>query len=379
VTIDAAGQLIGLGGAQGPDSPEPNGDTTANIDSPWVTDIPTGGFPGATWVMDVADFHGDFKHDHDPIALPLLVDTKVFPDGAANGIVAGNNGFQVAMLGAPSAGFPALPNGYYDRVGSGCGGGYPAWPHLRVHASGGEDLVTHTLIYVDPANVINAAPSSVKDAGLGNASHALFIAPPGDGMLNWARADFVRKVSTMTFGFFDTLQPQRATLLNGSGTPVPEDGFPNLFGVSPNLRISDLVVQLDPPLARQPAGTSVVVEIRGAEIFGTTLQLPPALYNPSVSDEYEFRGNLLNPNYACEAYRYSQANTTAAAPRVPATGLTRYVTEDDLNLIRTPGNNLLPRYLNMRLVMQNNVDVTPALSPSLRSMSVVYRVLPNGQ
>jgi len=386
VTVDAAGQVIGLGGAQeppDPSSPSTNGDVTANIDSPWITDVRDPEFTGAQWVQDVADFVSIFKHDHDPIALPLLVDFKVFPDGAANGIVAGNNGFQIAMLGAPSQGFPGLPNGYYDAVGSGCGGGYPRWPHLRVHASGGEDLVSHLPIYVDPANVLQAAPSSVKDAGLGNATHALFIAPAGDGMLNWARADFVRKVSTMTFGFFDTLQPQRSLLLNTSGTPVPDNGFPNLVGVAQVPRISDLVVQLDPPLARQPAGTSVVVEIRGVETFANS----DVLYNPGAvdGDKFDLRGNLLNPNYACEAYRYSQANASSPTlgvdvPRIPATipggasGLTRYVTEDELNLIRTPGSNLLPRYLNLRLVMTNNVDVTPALSPSLRSMSVVYRV-----
>jgi hypothetical protein len=30
--------------------------------------------------------------------------------------------------------------------------------------------------------------------------------------------------------------------------------------------------------------------------------------------------------------------------------------------------------MNFRLVMTNNIDVTPAISPSLKSMSVVYRV-----
>ena len=39
-----------------------------------------------------------------------------------------------------------------------------------------------------------------------------------------------------------------------------------------------------------------------------------------------------------------------------------------------PATGLLPRYLNLRLSMTNNVDVSPALSPSLRSMGVIYRV-----
>ena len=248
----------------------------------------------------------------------------------------------------------------------------------RVQASGGEDLVTGNNILIDPANQLTAQGSSVKDAGLGNPARALFVAPPGDGMLNWARADFVRKISTMTFGFIDTLQPQRSQLVDFSaGSVTSSPGFPNLLAVNPALRISDLVVQLDPPQNRQPAGTSVVMEMRGADDFGNS----GVLYNPTfasfgqtANDAFDARGNLLNANYACEAYRYSTSNFTGNAPRVTADGLTRYVTQDQLPLIRNAATGLLPRYLNVRLSMANNVDVTPALSPSLRSMSVVYRL-----
>lgn len=391
VTVDASGNVIGLGGAQQPGALAPFNDFTANIDSPWIESVPldtTGAAPvadpeffasGASiYVMDPADFVGLNQRDHDPIALPLLVDFKMFPDDAANGLAAGNNGFQVAMLGPPSYG--AAPyGGYYDGVPAGCAPA-PAWPRTRVHASGGFDLISNAAILIDPANQLSAQASVVKDAGLGNATRALFTAPAGDGMMNWARADFVRKVSTQTFGFVDTLQPQRALMVDTSSVVTPENGIPDLLAVSQTLRISDLVVQLDPPQARQPAGTSVVVEMRGADDFGNA----GALYNPSFaaggqtpSDAFNTRGNLLNPNYACEAYRYSTPNTAAGSPRVAADGLTRYVTEDQLNLIRNPATNLLPRYMNLRVVMTNNVEVTPALSPSLRSMSVVYRMTPN--
>ncbi|MFN9705737.1 MAG: hypothetical protein ACK595_13065, partial [Planctomycetota bacterium] len=67
-------------------------------------------------------------------------------------------------------------------------------------------------------------------------------------------------------------------------------------------------MQLDPPQARQPAGTSVVVAIRGAD----DCDRDDVLYNPGFvapgfapSDAFDTRGNLLNANYACEAYRYS--------------------------------------------------------------------------
>lgn len=381
VTVDSTGNVIGLGGAQQPGAVPPNNDFTANIDSPWIQSVPDQDFVnvgGSTWVQDAADFVGSNQRDHDPIALSLLVDMKVFPDDPVNGIVAGANGFQVAMLGPPSYGFPAAPGGYYDRVPAGCGTGAPPWPSTRAHASGGFDLITLNEILVDPANTLSAAPSVVKDAGLGNATRALFTAPARDGMMNWARADFVRKVSTATFGFIDTLQPQRALFTDGT-TVTADPGIPDLNAVDPTLRIKDMVVQIDPPQKDQPAGTFVVVEMRGANSFGNS----GVLYNPSFaapapnapSDAFDTRGNLLNPNYACEAYRYSTANV-AGAPRVVASGLTRYVTEDQLGQIRDPGTQLLPRFLNLRVVMTNNVDVAPALSPSIRSMSVVYRMLP---
>jgi hypothetical protein len=384
VTVDASGNVIGLGGAQQPGGQAPNDDQTANIDSPWVASVPDADFLAAgftTWVVDTGDFQGNLQLDHDPIALPLLVDFKVFPDSAANGVSAGANGFQVALLGPPSN-FPnpgnPLPGGYYDGqpANSPGTGGRPGWPHVRVHASGGEDLQNPlNNILIDPANQISAQGSSVKDAGLGNPARGLFIAPPGDGMLNWAHADFVRKVSTMTFGFFDTLRPQWASIDPTNG-PY---GIPDVTagGADSGFRISDMVVQVDPPQARQPAGTSVVVELRCAETFGNDVLYdplaPPPPQTPNGGDDFATRGNLLNPNYACEAYRYSTANN-AGQPRIPATGLTAYVTDTQINQLRVPATGLLPRYVNLRLVMTNNTDVTPALSPAVRSLSLVYRM-----
>ncbi|MEC8651828.1 MAG: hypothetical protein VXY92_04630 [Planctomycetota bacterium] len=379
ITVDSSGNVIGLGGAQNPNGQAPGDDVTANIDSPWITSVPDAEFQqfgSGTWVMDPEDFDGLNQRDHDPIALPLLVDMKMFPEDPANGIASATNGFQVAMLGPPSVGNSI--GGYYDTFPSGCPGGYPPWPRLRVHASGGFDLITGGEILVDPANVLQAnAVNIVKDPALGDATTGLFQAPPGDGMLYWARADFVRRVSTVTFGFFDTLQPQRAELVDPNQQPVPTNGYPDWASVNPNLRMSDVLVQLDPPQTRQPAGTGVYVELRGCETFENS----ETLYNPQFgagADDSLARGNLLNVNYACEAYRYASPNYrfTGQTPRIAADGLTPYVTEDAVSQIRDPASGLFPRFLNLRLVMTNNVDVTPAVSPSLRSMSVVYRLTP---
>ena len=379
------GNVIGLGGAR---DPQPlvgvSNDWTSDVDSPWVPSVfpnpvPTSGI----FALDEGDFRGDRKRDLDPIAMPMLVDFKMFPDGAANTIAAGINGFQVAMMGPPSS-FPNpplganAPGGYYNATGSGCPQPAP-WPSLRVHTTGGLDPTTGADILVDPATDTNATGGWIKDSGAiilvqnglnGNGPNGIIRAPAGDGMLHWAAADFVRRVSTVTFGFYDTMRPnQRVGAVVPNGYPDATFGGSNQLG---NLRIVDFASLLDPPLAQQPAGTSTVLEIRGADDFANS----GTLYNPGVDNTVAGRGNLLNPNYACEAYRYSTANSGAAftTPRVLATGLTPYVTEDRLSTIRNPLTGLLPRYINFRLVMSNNLDVTPAVSPSLRSMSVVYRM-----
>ncbi len=393
VTVDSAGNIIGLGGARSPGDPAGTitsaNDWTADVDSPWVPSDTTIGFSSGSGigVLDEGDFRGQRRRDHDPIALPLLVDFKVFADGPANNLASGSNSFQVAMVGPPSAfnGAPPSPGGFYDFVGSGCNGFADPWPRLRVHSSGGLDPSRNLgdqSIIVDPANTPIAQGGIIKTAGAiimapgspFSATDAMVRVPPGDGMMNWARADFVRKVSTITFGFFDTMQPNRRA--PGAGV-LTTAGYPEFVALGEH-RITEFTSLLDPPLSQQPSGTSVVFEVRGAqsfprsnELYDTTLFAPTTTVIENVGN----RGNLLNPNYACEAYRYSQANSGNGAtnPRLLATGLTPYVTEDGLPTIANQFGQL-PRFLNIRLVMTNNIAVTPAISPSLRSMSVVYRM-----
>ncbi|MHC5065735.1 MAG: hypothetical protein ACYTG5_17365, partial [Planctomycetota bacterium] len=149
--------------------------------------------------------------------------------------------------------------------------------------------------------------------------------------------------------------------------------------------VQDFLVVMDPPAINQPGGTRLAVELRGADQIPT-----PGLYNPasgaSASDRVGFRGNLLNPNYACEAFRYAGPNLgidvfgnwdysalESVLGRPSAEGLTPYVLEAQLDSIRD-SEGFLPRYMNMRLVMENNIAADPALSPSLRSIGVAFRI-----
>src|SRR5690606_23595578 len=97
--------------------------------------------------------------------------------------------------------------------------------------------------------------------------------------------------------------------------------------------------------------------------------------NWTSHDLVKKRGNLLNPFYACEAYRYAlshafddvntynvHAQGWVDEPRVKASGLSEYVTEDRLDSIRQ-ANGLLPRLINYRFVMTNNLTASPPVSP----------------
>lgn len=386
----------GFGGAHQPAAPTALRDTTASVSSPYVPDLIPKGPPddfstlhvGTGWVFDYGDFHGFRQRDHSPIALPMLLDFSVYPEGPSNGGYAlGSNQFHIAVVGECNA-------AYYNQTAM-CTG--VMFPETRIHQSGGIDLISGNDIYVNPDTASVATGSTINDVILGQVPVSGL-----DDHLHWAQADFVRRVSMVTYGFFDTLRPNSHDFQNPR-SPLPAEvvwsgrawpnGVPDLS--SHGTGVEDLVTLMDPPLSSQPIGTRVVIEWRGADgfdnddtIFSQTDDTNETLAWSNL-DLVKNRGNLLNPFYACEAYRYAmqnemtdqglepyQAAHTYAFPagaRVPAEGLTPYVTEDRLDLIRGT-NGLLPQFMNYRLIMENNMTSNPPISPSLRSLGVAYRV-----
>ncbi|MEM7198808.1 MAG: hypothetical protein AAF628_00980 [Planctomycetota bacterium] len=411
------GVATGLGGAHQAEGTLPNADYTANVSSPWITDAPGSfwSFPaGVTYAsqdyaLDAADFRGARNRDHDPIALPLLVDVMTFPDNPTlSGISEATNSLHIAIVGPCWQPFPAGPGGYFNAAQLPCGAASGTfnleWPIFRVHSSGGVDSLG-TEIFVDPANTFTATGGWILDPGVGDPQLGRFNTKPGDDHLPWAQADFVRRVSMVTFGFFDTLKPNSHLLDDeftpawaGAGTPGMvtgnPDGVPNFDALQASrglaFKVSDVVSVFEPPLALQPAGTSVNLEYRFADTFQQRQRTgmgteEPRIYDKTDNDTLR-RGVLLNPNYACDAFRYASPNegvnvtnltgglpTPVSTPRVTATGMTPYAGETDLDDLRDAAG-LLPRYMNFRLIMTNAVDITPALSPSVRSMAVVYRM-----
>ena len=132
---------------------------------------------------------------------------------------------------------------------------------------------------------------------------------------------------------------------------------------------------MDPPLDAQPAGTGVVLEFRGVESIIGEEAPTPTLYDAGTDDRVKFRGNLLNPNYAADAFRYGKANagTAGDTPRVKVEGITPYAAEDQMDTIRDRFG-LLPRYVNFRIIFENNVDTSPATNPALKGLAISFRM-----
>ncbi|MCA8970208.1 MAG: hypothetical protein KDC95_10505 [Planctomycetes bacterium] len=326
MSIDGNGAVVGLGGSKRPnDGSSP--DRTRDVTSPHIPEVDPD-VDGANARQD-DDYKGDRVQDLAPFALPLLVDFAVHPDDAANGKVIADNLFQVGILGAGT--------------------------NVRVHSTGGIDGQLQEII-VDPTN----AP--IANGGwIGGAGNSVLV-PPGDSVAYWAQADFVRKVSVVTSGYFDTLLPGRNAVQGPDGWPANPRGYPDLEKLGPTFGAAEFAVLLDPRPEDLPLGTQVIVEYRAASSFERS------------SDPYEFsstetaasRNNLLNPHYACEQYRY------LASGRVDARGVTAYALDiDDLIDART---EVAPRFLNFRITFVGDVDVVPTRTPYVGRLAIVWRV-----
>ncbi|MEZ5964414.1 MAG: hypothetical protein R3F56_11260 [Planctomycetota bacterium] len=397
----ASSRPLGLGGADDPSAQTiPPQDTTKSVSSPWEQDeFPIGRLPpqpiptAAGYVVtDPGDFLGDRRHDLDPIALPLLVEWSFWPDDRnSNGPVRGSNRMQIGFVGinlhqsrywgyfnrgrVPPPGGSPVPHWAKQRAGALPDCRDLPYPTFTVFSGGFADRngVDH---FVDPTQEMRARGSTIFDISANDTTTGLEPVGGENDHLYWAQADFVRRVSMVTFGFFDTLRPNQHDLARedltvdwpGLATPA---GVPDLAAPGTR-RIVDLVAVMDPPLEQQPAGTKTVLELRGAESIANAERPWNRLANDRATarNGQPARFNLLNPSYACEAYRYAQAPV-----RVAAEGLTPYADVEHIDELRTPGTGLLPRYLNFRIVLEADLAGARTPRPSLNAVGLAYRVV----
>ena len=334
--------VLGLGGSQNPSDPNVP-DRTRDVTSPHIPEAN----PDTDGVMchQLDDYLGAGVQDHSPFALPLLVDWFVYPDDPENSVAKADNLFQIGYIGPL---YPANGHGYYN----------PSFPALRAHTTGGIDPQLNEIL-VDPKNTFKATGGWLNNALIGR-----FKAPWQDDHIHHAVGDFVRKLSVVTYGYIDTLQPGRNDVSGPVGWNGDKAGYPNLADVSTLHRPAEWSVLISPAPEDLPVGTKLDVEYRGCDRFDNS----SVVWEANDTEVAATRGNLLNPHFACEQYRYQQSN------RVSTSGIGNYVKDPDL--LMDPKTLVAPRFINWRFTFVNNTAVTPARVPYIDFMAITYRMKP---
>jgi hypothetical protein len=321
------------------------------------------------------------------IAMPLLADFKTMLDSSELPLedpfmAMGTNGWQVAITvqsGAPPS-FRVLTAG---RPSAAPQGGQPLLPSMTgwSTAQGGW------------------GPGATPTA-------AWVPTPAGDNTFYWVMLDVAKRQSVITAGFLDLQNPHRVP----EGHPDPRLGpfyLQNGTSTLPNGVLPSFAYEFDPPLAKQPAGTSLVPQFRGASIVdpqpwywtswaASASLLFPAAAPPSPLFTPAMRAALrpTAANFPLDPLKAGDAHIRKWDPRggrnwwtyLYNRTVTRYV-EDPNELMTSafcdqysaPTEPFRPRdirYVNWRFVTGNNVDVNPPVSPTIETFALSYRFQP---
>ncbi len=330
------------------------------------------------------------------VALPLLADFFVECDSstlpAGNGYVAqGFNGWQisVALQSSPQ-------------------------PNFRIYSAGRPPFPNLAPICKEPGSTSSANGGYAPPPPLGVGGQT----PNGDNTFYWVMLDFLKRASVITNGFIDLYNPHR----------VP-NGFadsrlgPYLTSAAGQVSLPAGVLprfsyEFEPPLTQLPAGTSVVPQFRAASAVDPApwhwqewINLPtaPAL-PPYGPDANPTSGSELYPpelkqqlkptpdNFPLDPFKAGDAhirkfddrltNGTSGVARNWWTyfynrTVTSFVGDPNqlmdigyLSGFAGPNEGFSPtdvRYVNWRLLMSNNIDASPPVSPSIETFSFAYR------
>ncbi|MEZ5963309.1 MAG: hypothetical protein R3F56_05615 [Planctomycetota bacterium] len=319
------------------------------------------------------------------IALPLLGDFQMYPDDVnlpdGRGYVAsGANGWQVSLAIQSSS-----------------------VPNFRVYSGG--SIYQGRPRYVNPGSTQWNRASGGLNPINGNSTTA------GDNTFYWAQWDFLKRQSVVTFGFVDVINPHRVDPdFGGQNPPAPYPFHdPRLgpyfdeFGASAVLPLGvkpQFAPLFEPPLSEIPGGTEVIPQYRAASIVHpkpwVSAACTPLTYWSTRSQEPPDYINFpLDPLKAGDAQNRKYEDSTMESPPRQRNFWTYpynlHVTDyvDDPNRLTNatflsqyagPFDSFQPndvRYFNWRLVMKNNVDATPAVSPSIESFAMIYRLESN--
>ncbi len=297
------------------------------------------------------------------IALPLMADFWVYPDDPLLPVegpflAAGTNGWQVSL---------ALTSG--------------PQPGFRSYSAGG--LVQGSAVTVSPGSPdwINAkggfTPGGARTRSV-------------DNTLFWMMADYVKRVSVLTAGFVDIIDPHRMDPQRTQGWPPPDPRMGPYFDVAgPQGVLPAFDFYFEPPLSQLPGGTRLVPEFRGAGIVDPQPWAAQAAQNGYMPQPNETNFPL-DPLKAGDAHirKFDDRPDTGGQSRKWWTyyynrHITEYVGDPNALMLDTfttqfaaPSESFLPedvRYFNWRFVFENNVAATPPITPTIDSFVVTYR------
>ncbi len=313
------------------------------------------------------------------VALPLLADFWTYCDRpdlpAGNGYIAdGTNGWQIAI---PVQSSPQ--------------------PYFRAFSAGRPFSPTLCRAPGDAAWTTAAGGFAPPGSPTGNP-------PPRDNTFYWIMLDLLKRQSVITAGFIDINNPHRVP--EGFGDPrLGPFYLANGQSTRPANVKPFFAYEFDPPLQQQPAGTSVVPQFRGAGVvdgtpwywdrwINTTTPLSPT---PDYTAAARQQLKPTPENFPLDPYKAGDAHIRKWDTRaIPGSGttrdwwtyfynrtVTRYV--DDPNQLMDPNftiqfkgpNEVFTpndiRYVNWRLVIGNNADASPPVSPTIETFALSYR------
>lgn len=280
------------------------------------------------------------------IALPLLVDLQVHPDGNASGREPiGANGWQISLAVQSSA-----------------------TPSFRAFSAGG-----------GPNRVRIGPGDPTWDTASGGITATGGRTIPTDNSVAWTMIDFMASTAVATAGFVEVANPHR----------MPSTSFdPRLgpyLGGQPSGRRVNFAAILEPVGGRLPSGTSAVVEFRGA---GEVDPQPWRAIADRTSTRPDAKNFPLDPRKAIDAHirKDDQRVINGVVRNAWTYFYNRNVTDYtiDANDLASPAfvsrfagpNDVFGpeqvRYVNWRIVLRSRVDGTPAV-PALDSFMLTYR------
>jgi hypothetical protein len=322
------------------------------------------------------------------IGLPLLADFWTYCDRpdlpVGDGYIAsGANGWQISIPVQSSA------NPYFRAFSAG-----------RVPVGG-----TASLCRAPGDSQWVTASGGYAPAGSG-----LTNPPPRDNTFYWIMLDLLKRQNVITNGFIDINNPHRVP--EGFGDPRLGPFYLSGGQSTRPANVSPFFAyEFDPPLNKQPAGTSIVPQFRAAGVVDSapwywdkwintvTPLFPATVFGPGPGPAGGPR-DLLKPtpdNFPLDPYKAADAHIRKWDTRpIPGSGTTRNwwtyfynrtvtrYTDDPNELMdpnftiqfKGPNEVFTPndvRYVNWRLVTSNNTDASPPVSPSIESFALSYR------